>query len=420
MKDFTSFIEEVNRWLTATSGAPLTPEERIFLEASWDKITIKEAIAREEERSGQAYSYRQVTNPLNLINFLRQTFDLEESESISKYNICEILSRYDLVALSKAEKGERFYGRKKEISDLKELIKTKHLIVVYGAAGIGKSSLVRQVAQSIGWKTISLSLYTNPSQQDSLSILSQKMGAASPFEAKGKNLIIMESAEALLRNTHSRSLLENDHTREWCDFFWKWIEYPHQNCLILVSQRPFLDLQEFEDAQMSVIQYKLDGLDFEAASQILQEYHLKDKNLWGELIRIHRANPQALHEIGELIASLHEGKISEWMLLQTVILPEPQIAYLNEIFTELTELQMEILKVLCQIEHDHTVSYPQFRNQLREKGASFSSIDQSFMDLKKRDLVSLEQGNVNLPLTIRKYIKQSRPCHSASTPLALG
>jgi len=407
------FISRVDDFLSSVRGQALEVEERLFLEAAFKKVGIQQVIDQEKKRSGIEYEYRRVAGQPALINFLKKALG---EPRVTKHNICDLLSQHNLDKIQAQTTNQPFFsGRGQEAQAVTALIKSNRLIVLHGEAGIGKTEFMQQLLKKLPQpfdSSVTLSLYTNPTVKTCLQLLQMKLGqepGADIFATVKANpyLIVLESADALFRNTSSRTLLATEHTQEWCNFFWEWAERPHQSCLILVAQTPFADLKELEGSAPCA-HYELGGLDQQSCGSILAEHELSHPELWNELARLHRYNPLALHQVGEIISTLYDGDVKKWMLLRSIHIPDQHFVYLQKKIQQISPLALEILNYLCEIDYEKKITFSVLYSQLRGKTESHTAIDNAIYALKEQGLAEIEQQTVHASLNCRKLVKQCK------------
>ncbi len=112
---------------------------------------------------------------------------------------------------------------------------------------------------------------------------------------------------------------------------------------------------------------ELSGLD-ESAKHILQQRGLKDEDAWWQLINLYEGHPKYLQYIATLIKDVFQGKVSEFINEDYLILTEDLKSLFDSIWIRLSEVEKQILLKVSQQD------YPLSREEIRES-LSLSSMD---------------------------------------------
>ncbi len=282
-----------------------------------------------------------------------------------------------------APKITRCYGRNQKLSTLCQWLENPHthLISVLGIAGIGKSTLVRhlidintQAFDAIIWKNIKLSqsldsLVTEILTEIEINNSQNKNNALNQFLkllTQKRCLIILDNVEELFASQQ----FAGQYKPEYTDYktFWQMItEVEHQSCFILISQEKCQGMISLDNELYLSHCLELSGLD-ESAKHILQQRGLKDEDAWWQLINLYEGHPKYLQYIATLIKDVFQGKVSEFINEDYLILTEDLKSLFDSIWIRLSEVEKQILLKVSQQD------YPLSREEIRES-LSLSSMD---------------------------------------------
>lgn len=337
-----------------------------------------------------------------------------------------------------------FYGRSKELDQLKVWMLKQRCIVLTGAAGIGKSTLAAELVKIVSaepevrfdsciWKSVSYA----PLLQD---VVTELIKLTSPLKTdlelpgytqakislllerlrENRFLLVFDAAEALLQGDRNNSF--NPYGERYADyklFFQRLVEEQHQSCLLLISREPFNDLTLLEAGGRPVSSQKLEGLDPQAATQLLQSLGLTDREECSNLINKYWGNPSDLEKVVNRIQLLF-GASNERFLKQykTTVIGSQSQASLDELFSQsgfLNELQRQIMIYIAEetLKNPNPISFTKlandFKNHQEVKGSELKLSD-ALIKLKERSLIeriedpmTKQVGFAQRPV-VRKYI----------------
>lgn len=117
----------------------------------------------------------------------------------------------------------------------------------------------------------------------------------------------------------------------------------HQSCLLVTSRERPDSVSRFGGKTLQLM-----GLDDAAAYDLLRERDLVfDPDLWAELTRLYRGNPQALHSIAAMIQDTLDGNVEQFFRYTTIVLGDLEKAIAEQIL-HLSDLEKAILCSLAQ------------------------------------------------------------------------
>ncbi len=335
-----------------------------------------------------------------------------------------------------------FYGRVVELASLKAAVSGYRCVVLFGAAGIGKSVLVAKLVQNINasdplgfdcllWKSI----HYAPELPDLLDELLVLLADSAEVEVSSANttqakisllierlskkrcLIVLDAADAILQGDriHQNDICGYGKYAEYGVFFRRIIEGRHQSCILLTSRESFLDIAEMQGYGKATRSLQLGSLG-DAGHEILRHRNLSDEETWGKLINDYRGNPLSLVKVADTIQNFYGGKVKLFFDEQTTVIPEFIQRRLNHLFLEserLTNLEKQIVIYLAEnikTEFD-SVSFLTLVNSLKSKGVtdSVSGIIEALKDLSELSLVeknkdTKDEVSFTLQPIVKKYI----------------
>jgi hypothetical protein len=300
-----------------------------------------------------------------------------------------------------------FYGRSAELAELTSWVTNHHcrLIILYGLAGIGKSSLVGKLIervsgsfQRIEWKKFS---YGDSVQSTLIDLLQQ---LDSPNSCGELNL--QQLKERLWQQLQQRRCLiileqeHNEHTDKFDDYkqlLRKLLQAygkPHQSCILLITSYEKPDevtaVANHRDAAKSM---RLGGVDVPTGLEIL---HSKEPKLLAnlaaaaELVTRFDGYPLALKLVSSHVRDRYNGKIADF--LSHLSVPESIEGIIKQQIDDLDEPARAILDILKDAE-------PMTQAQLHDACCESLHSDLDFIRakdiLERRSLLSRYAGDTD-------------------------
>jgi len=180
-------------------------------------------------------------------------------------------------------------------------------------------------------------------------------------------------------------------------------EIPHNSCLILNSWEPPSDILTFTDDNSAVRLLQLTGLG-EAATEILREKGLLDKEQWPELIEFYQGNPLWLKLVAQAINNLFNGRVSQYLSYQPVFLSDELTPILQQHYQRLSEIEKQAIAQLSNETEPVSLTLLMAKCQ-GSQGELFKAIQ----SLDRRGMIeklSCETETVfTIPPVLKQYVK---------------
>lgn len=334
----------------------LTRGEQVVLMAVWNGLKYEEAAERSELELG----YLEGVASFELRGFIAQT--LNNGKPISKRHLRRLLEERSQTLLSLVEQraskelsavrtkkpleiigGQppvvpEFYGRIAELKALQLLLQEKNCVSVVGSAGIGKSAVAAQLIEQcapalagqfdyVVWKSIfyapplkellgelnlllSTYLKLEPSASQSLQEeFSQLIG----YLRSGRCLVVLDSAETLLQGNQTSFTPYGSQNAAFGQFLRRLAEEQLPSRLLILSRKPFQDINRFARSGKSTAQMLLRGLEQKDTQGFLRSRKIANQSSWDGLVSLVRGNPHLLTQAANRIQEFFGGEVKRFI-----------------------------------------------------------------------------------------------------------
>nr|AFS17243.1 putative DRNF1 [Nostoc flagelliforme str. Sunitezuoqi] len=447
---FDLALSVVNNFVFTKKGRYLSEAEIIVMMGAWDDDDYEEIA----NNSTYSLNYLQRGIAPRLWDLLSET--IGHGERVGKKNLRKILEQiteeyYVQSAPDKQEKfpvnhsievkGRRpydmsnFYGRTEELAQIKELIAKQRCVILVGVAGIGKSALATKLTEELStksqprfdcliWKSVAYA----PSLQDLVGELLELVQSSEPELGLPKYtqamisvlikqlqsrryLLILDGFEALFqRNVFHERL-------EYSLFFRRLIEELDQSSLLLTSRALPDEFDDLITAGHPIQEMKIEGLDMDAAMQLLSAKGLADKENCSQLIKIYRGNPSEMEAVVSRINRFFAGNIKRFIEKKTTFLSRKFETMLNQMFGQiLSQIEQQVLIYIAEemLLNSNPVSFTKLLDDVKQRQkASVSTLEliKAIEKLERQSLVEsikdpiTKEISFNLQPLIKKYIE---------------
>ena len=457
---FEAALDAVNELVFAQKSRYLSKVEILVMKGVWDDIGYEEIA----NNSPYSHNYLQRTVAPNLWNTLSET--IGNGKRVGKKRLrCfleqvakkyYIQSRFSVHSSSQTpsvstEKqtflvnnlvpviGDQppdvssFFGRAKELTDLKNLTLKQQCVAIIGVAGIGKSALAAKLLASVSvqsqpsfdcliWKSVSHAPLLEDLVSDLIRLIQPKDSLPEYTQAKISALLkLLQSRRCLLvldADDAKEALFQRhslEQQREYEFFFRRLIEERHQSCLILTSRVLPRELKALVDNKRSIQSLKLEGLDSVAAMQLLSSYGFTNQEKCHELIKTYRGSPSELEAVAHQIYRFF-GSTGVFFENQTTLISAQLQETLNHMFAQvLSEIQRQIMIYLAEGTDSNStfIGFNQILSHLNQNWSTSvptSDLIAALGELEKYSLVEINKHPTNqkvsftLQPTTKKYI----------------
>jgi NB-ARC domain len=279
------------------------------------------------------------------------------------YNQTKPKERLDL---SDAPEPNLFYNRTSELTTLENWIGGRtRLITILGLSGIGKTALTLQLIPQIQHefdRIIWRSLHNAPplaSLQTDI-IKSCRGGAPVPAPSEERAttgglplleylrshrcLIILDDVQTIFSSQQLAGNYQPGY-ENYGAFFKQIAESCHNSCIILISWEKPREIAALESQQKKCQTLQLNGLG-ESAREIFTEKGIAESEKWSELIDLYQGNPLWLNTAATAIQDLFNGKISEFLSYDSLVLGDLEYL-LDKHFQRLSDSEKQVMSWLA-------------------------------------------------------------------------
>ncbi|MCL1473466.1 helix-turn-helix transcriptional regulator [Argonema antarcticum] len=324
-----------------------------------------------------------------------------------------------------------FYGRTKELAILEEwIIKDNcRLVALLGMPGIGKSFLAHKLAQQIQdefkiviWRSLRnappllelladfLKTLPHSSELDLPKTADEGISRLIGYLRQHRCLLVLDGVETILRNGDRFGRYSKGY--EGYGIFLRRIgEEQHQSCLLVSTQEKPGEIIRLESANRLVRSLQLEGLNSEAAKEILQSKNLTGEECWDDLIKLYRGNPLALKLAIVMIEDIFNKDVAKFIKLGTTVLSPDYRELLDDLFKRLSDLEKEVVKSLAN--QNKPTSFEELRSNMTAT-LSASELIEALASLGGRSLIEKFPNKdtseivFTLQPVVKKYVQKSR------------
>lgn len=446
-------IEWVDRCLIVKSGQTLTDTEKVLFTAGWLDQKYSEA----SDISGFNAGYLQTIGPGLWRNLtfilgtkvtkkkLRSVIESKASELDQNFEVIdaeaepELNHQSDLPVLGRRPPiVTQYFGYKPELVYLRQCVLEAQCVILFGQAGVGKSSLASKLIESLKlstekdfdlviWQSVHFHANLDSLLMEIFSCLELK-----PYDCNQdrtqrlkelietlnhkKCLIVLDGAEEILKGSNETSLYGEHEDYRW--FFQEMIGRNHASCLLLITREPFRDLSFAKEMGQAVRVVEINGLGQDAFALLEAQGLINQAEEIGHLIHKYRGNPLCLKLVSNQIKRFFGGSIKAFLDCDTTWLGEPLQAALKAQFStgSWSELQRKLMHYLAHsTQQQESKSFYEVFTALQseECPVSMSEYIAAVDTLCDRCLLENFEANEEIRLSLQPVIKKyllSHPC----------
>ncbi|TAG02281.1 MAG: ATP-binding protein [Oscillatoriales cyanobacterium] len=295
------------------------------------------------------------------------------------------------IDLGDAPEISTFFDRKSELTTLENWILSRtRLITILGLSGIGKTALTLELIPQIQhefdciiWRSLRDAPPLASLQTDIIKFLSQQQETnppnsplsrggeeiqpasprrgeeiqpLSPPLSKGglggvihhlrsqRCLIILDDVQTIFSSQQLAGNYKPGY-ENYGAFFKQIAESCHNSCIILISWEKPREIAALESHQKNCQTLQLNGLG-ESAREIFTEKGLAESENWSKLIDLYQGNPLWLNTIAAAIQDLFNGKVSEFLSYDSLVLGDLEYL-LHQHFQRLSDSEKQVMSWLA-------------------------------------------------------------------------
>lgn len=305
----------------------------------------------------------------NLRYFLEQVTKKYKYQDILSKEQTHPVNKLVPIIGSKLPDVSNFYGREHELTRLKELVVRQRCVLLAGVAGIGKSALAAKLVAELTieskptfdcliWKSVAHAPLIQELITDLIRLIKPLESSSNLLEHSSKPMISvlinqLQSRRCLLVLDASEALFQRNnfqHRLEYGLFFRRLTEELSESCVLLTS-RVFPDqLESLIAAELPIDFLRIEGLEVNAALQLLSSKGLTDKEKCNKLIKTYRGNPTELKAVANRIHHFFASSAEKFFENPTTLVSDQFQEMLNQVFSQqvLSKTQRQIMIYLAE------------------------------------------------------------------------
>jgi hypothetical protein len=337
---------------------------------------------------------------------------------------------------SKLPDVSNFYGREQDLTRLKELVVRQRCVLLVGAAGIGKSALAAKLVEEFSikprstfdcliWKSVAHAPLIEELITDLIKLIKPLESFSNSPEHSNKAMISvlikqLQSRPYLLVLDASEALFQRNNLQQQLEyklFFRRLSEELSDSCVLLTSRIFPDEIESLIAAELPIDFMRVEGLEMNAALQLLSSKGLSDNKKCNKLIKIYRGNPTELKAVVNRIHHFFASSTEKFLENPTTLVSDQLQEMLNQIFSQqlLSETQRQIMVYLADelALSPKPVNFAKLlidMNNKQKESVSTSELIRALESLEKDSLIESNKNPVTKEISftlqpvIKKYI----------------
>jgi DNA-binding MarR family transcriptional regulator len=443
---FYQALTVVNNIIFTEKNRSLTKPEIAVLKGAWENQDFSEI----GQQSGYKAGYLQRRIAPQLWNLLSET--VTKGQQVLKRKVRTLLTEVVInyyqsnphlelpLFDSQFIKGQlpssklsNFYGRQQELYHLKKLINNHRCISLAGVPGVGKTALSAKLLAELSldstqhfdflvWKSVTHSVRLQDLLSELIDLIEPDTSLNLPEYTQAlitglikhlqshRCLLVLDGFEVLFKTPNLEQRLD------YKIFMRRLLEEEHKSCVLLTCRALPNEIHAMSKDDRSILYFRVDGLDTDAALNFLSDQGLTNKNDCLDLIKTYRSNPSELATVVQKIKHFFSGSTEIFFKNKTTFITDEFQSMLDETFGEsLEQTERYIMIYLAQkLSLDPApISFSDLLIQLNSSkniSASTSAIIKALEKLEQLSLIeSIKDPNTKeiaftLQPVVKKYI----------------
>lgn len=308
-----------------------------------------------------------------------------------------------------------FYNRESELQKINDWISNQStsLISVLGLYGIGKTTLVKRFVdlnleqfEVIIWRSLKHPRLLNLLIDDLLNIcqieatanISDKLKQFYNLLTEKRCLIILDDIHHIFVKGEFAGRYQSQY-QDYQNFFTMIAKIKHQSNVILISQEKCAEMESLDEELYPIKFLDLSGL---YDKKILINTGLKDEDNWTKLIELYEGNLGYLKSITSSIRNIFDGKVSEFLAENELIITKNIRFLLSQLFNHLSPIEQQI--VLEMSKFNQSVSRENLKANLDLSSSDFINGLESLQQRYLIEKIKNDKIMFKLSPVFRQYI----------------
>ena len=301
--------------------------------------------------------------------------------------------------------------RQVEFAALAQALEANRVVLLVGAEGIGKTSLVAQLFHQSEWLPTFQPLIWKYSIYSDLDDDLDDFRRLNPGIKDASLLEFIRSRRALICLDGIDNWLQDESLkRKALAYIRRLAEAEHNSCIVLTAREALPAVDLLQQSGRPAFVFNLKGLSREDCLALLKPYALSGTKL-DELIAATQGNPLRLHEAGRCITHLYDGDINAYISGETSLatnILRNNLSSVPDRIQNLDTLEQQIFSAIASCSKDEPVLESDIILRLQQKHAfSMPIIIRTIQKLKAKDLLNSNDDSSDPFISVPKL---SRIC----------